>query len=224
MPVTFQTTETSSLKSNYQNQPNQPLFILDGFETTAETVMDMDMNRIESITILKDASAKALYGSKAANGVIVIETKRLAGNEQRITYNGSLSFEMPDLTSYDLCNALEKLEAERLDGVYRNANLDTQIELNQLYNTRKQMALQGLDTYWLSSLLGNISCIIVLSSRITNCYICPIYSKMYNITFHFLYTCNPRNKPSLPLVALHFQPFLHKEQVLSSCMPSGIHS
>ena len=49
--------------------------------------MDMDMNRIESITILKDASAKALYGSKAANGVIVIETKRLAGNEQRITYN-----------------------------------------------------------------------------------------------------------------------------------------
>lgn len=54
-----------------QNQPNQPLFILDGFETTAETIMDMDMNRIESITILKDASAKALYGSKAANGVIV---------------------------------------------------------------------------------------------------------------------------------------------------------
>lgn len=49
----FPTTETSSLKSNYQNQPNQPLFILDGFETTAETVMDMDMNRIESITILK---------------------------------------------------------------------------------------------------------------------------------------------------------------------------
>lgn len=65
------------------------------------------MNRIESITILKDASAKALYGSKAANGVIVIETKRLTGNQQRITYNGSISLEMPDLTSYDLCNAFE---------------------------------------------------------------------------------------------------------------------
>lgn len=114
----FPTTETNSLKSNYQNQPNQPLFILDGFETTAETVMDMDMNRIESITILKDASAKALYGSKAANGVIVIETKRLTGNQQRVTYNGSISLEIPDLTSYDLCNAWEKLEAERLDGVY----------------------------------------------------------------------------------------------------------
>jgi len=144
------TTESSSLKSNYQNQPNQPLFILDGFETSVESVMDMDMNRIESITILKDASAKALYGSKAANGVIVIETKRLGGNKQRITYNGSLSLEIPDLTSYDLCNAMEKLEVERLDGVYKDINLDKQIAADQLYNTRLQKVLQGQNTDWLS--------------------------------------------------------------------------
>lgn len=146
----FPTTEGSSLKSNYQNQPNQPLFILDGFETTAEHVMDMDMNRIESITILKDASAKALYGSKAANGVIVIETKRLTGNQQLVTYNGSISLEIPDLSSYDLCNALEKLEAERLDGMYTSNNITNQEELTRLYNSRKKLALEGLDTYWLS--------------------------------------------------------------------------
>ena len=146
----FPTTETSSLKSNYQNQPNQPLFILDGFETTAETVMDMDMNRIESLTILKDASAKALYGSKAANGVIVIETKRLSGNETRIEYNGNLSFEMPDLTSYDLCNALEKLEVERVEGVYTSNSPQDQERLTALYNSRKKLALEGLDTYWMS--------------------------------------------------------------------------
>lgn len=146
----FPSTESSSLKSNYQNQPNQPLFILDGFETSAETIIDMDMNRVESLTILKDASAKALYGSKAANGVIVIETKRLAGNQQRITYTGSLSLEMPDLTSYDLCNSLEKLEVERLDGVYTNSLSDVQIQLDQLYNSRRKLALEGLNTYWLS--------------------------------------------------------------------------
>ena len=146
----FPTTETNSLKSNYQNQPNQPLFILDGFETTAETVMDMDMNRIESITILKDASAKALYGSKAANGVIVIETKRLTGNQQRVTYNGSISLEIPDLTSYDLCNAWEKLEAERLDGVYHSDDNVIQEGLTRLYNERKKNVMEGLDTYWLS--------------------------------------------------------------------------
>lgn len=148
----FPSTDNSSLRSSYQNQPNQPLFILDGFETSTEAVMDMDMNRIESITILKDASAKALYGSKAANGVIIIETKRLAGNQQRVTYNGSLSLEMPDLTSYDLCNPLEKLEAEQLDGVYTSSTVGTQIRLDQLYNSRRKLALEGLDTYWLSNL------------------------------------------------------------------------
>ena len=101
----FPLTETSTLKSNYHNQPNQPLIILDGFQTSIEYLVDMDMNRVESVTILKDASAKALYGSKAANGVIVIETKRIGGSEQRITYNGNISLEMPDLTSYDLTNA-----------------------------------------------------------------------------------------------------------------------
>jgi len=140
----------ASFKSNYQNQPNQPLFILDGFETSVETVMDMDMNRVESLTILKDAAAKALYGTKAANGVIVIETKRLRGNEQRISYTGSLSLEMPDLTSYDLCNAFEKLEVERLDGVYTSYSPEEQNRLTNLYNSRKKLALEGLDTYWLS--------------------------------------------------------------------------
>ena len=140
----------ASFKSNYQNQPNQPLFILDGFETSIETVMDMDMNRVESLTILKDAAAKALYGTKAANGVIVIETKRLRGNEQRVTYTGSLSLEAPDLTSYDLCNALEKLEVERLEGVYTSYSPTEQNRLTNLYNSRRKLALEGLDTYWLS--------------------------------------------------------------------------
>ena len=105
---------------------------------------------IESMNVLKGANAAALYGSKAANGVIVIETKRLTGNQQRITYNGSISLEMPDLTSYDLCNAFEKLEAERLDGVYTSSSANTQIQLDQLYNGRRKLALEGLDTYWLS--------------------------------------------------------------------------
>jgi len=146
----FPTTSTSTLKGNYQNQPNQPLFILDGFETTLETVIDMDMNRVESITILKDASAKALYGSKAANGVIVIETKKLTGNKQLITYNGNLSFEVPDLTSYNMCNASQKLQAEIAEGVYTDSSIDTQESLTKLYNARKKLVLEGLDTYWLS--------------------------------------------------------------------------
>lgn len=138
------------LKGNYQNNPNQPLFMLDGFETTVERVMDMDMNRVESVTLLKDAAAKAIYGSKAANGVVVITTKRVTGTQQLVTYTGSVDIEMPDLTSYNLCNAAEKLEAERIDGMYDYKNMDEEIRYSQLYEERKQLIAAGLDTYWLS--------------------------------------------------------------------------
>ncbi|MEA4868642.1 MAG: SusC/RagA family TonB-linked outer membrane protein [Rikenellaceae bacterium] len=139
-----------TLKGNYGTVPNTPLFIVDGFEASVERVMDMDMNRIESLTILKDASAKALYGSKAANGVVVIETRRIMGSEQRVTYTGSMDISMPDLTSYNLANAAEKLEIERIEGVYTSSFLEQQLILNELYNSRKKLIEEGLDTYWLS--------------------------------------------------------------------------
>lgn len=142
--------ETSNLKSNFLAKANQPLFILDGFETTLEKVTDMDMNRVQSITILKDASAKAIYGSKGANGVIVIETKALTNDKSRVTYNGSLSIEAPDLTSYNLCNSLEKLEVERREGYYVNDDSFETIARQALYNERLKAALEGQDTYWLS--------------------------------------------------------------------------
>ena len=145
----------SSLKGNYLKNPNEPLFILDGFETTAERVFDLDMNRIESITILKDASSKALYGSKAANGVIVIETIKLTSAKPLVSYNSSVDIDLPDLRSYNLTNAAEKLEAERIDGMYsaRAAGFDPpaqHAELLQLYNYRKKLVQEGLNTYWLA--------------------------------------------------------------------------
>lgn len=147
----FPTEGNTSLRGQYGNRPNQPLFILDGFETSIETIMDLDMNRIESLTILKDASAKALYGSKAANGVIVIETKKLLGNEQRVTYNGGVTIEMPDLTSYNLLtDSSRKLEVETLDGAYTARTRMNQEYLTALYNSRKKLALEGLNTYWLA--------------------------------------------------------------------------
>ena len=142
--------ETSSLKSNFLAKANQPLFILDGFETTLEKVTDMDMNRVQSITILKDASAKAIYGSKGANGVIVIETKALTNDKSRVTYNGSISIEAPDLTSYNLCNSLEKLDVELREGYYNDDDSFEKVARYALYNKRLKAALEGQDTYWLS--------------------------------------------------------------------------
>lgn len=66
----------SSIQGEYASSANQPLFILDGFETELTKILDLDMNLVESLTTLKDATAKAIYGAKAANGVIVIETRK----------------------------------------------------------------------------------------------------------------------------------------------------
>ena len=149
---TLSVATTQDLKSDYLNSGNTPLFILDGFETSLQKITDMDMNRVQSITILKDASAKAIYGSKGANGVIVIETKALTGNRSQVTYNGSVAVEMPDLSSYNLCNSLEKLEVERRYDFYmKNCHDSNEIpSALELYNQRLKRALEGEDTYWLS--------------------------------------------------------------------------
>ena len=132
------------LKGDYATNPNQPLFILNGFETTIEKVVDMDMNLVKSITLLKDAAAKAIYGSKAANGVVVIETVQPEAGRLRVSYNASLDVTVPDLTSYDLCNASEKLQAEILAGKYTSNNAFTQAELNaELYELQKEVARGG---------------------------------------------------------------------------------
>lgn len=150
---TFPNEETdlqNNLRGNFQKRPNEPLFILDGFEASVERIYDLDINRIESMTILKDAASKAIYGSRGANGVVVIETKKNTTDKARITYNANLDLELADLSSYNLANAFEKLEAERIDGYYLSNSPDEQVRLNQLYNFRRKQALEGLDTYWLA--------------------------------------------------------------------------
>lgn len=106
------------LRGEYATNPNQPLFIVDGFEADLTKVIDMDMNRIASVTLLKDAAAKAIYGSKAANGVVVIETKRPEPGELRVTYTGTVTVNLPDMSSYELCNSAEKLQVELNAGLY----------------------------------------------------------------------------------------------------------
>ena len=113
-------TSVIGLKEQFGTDPNQPLFILDGFETTLQVITDLNMERVESVTILKDAASTAIYGSKAANGVVVIETKKPEQGKFKISYVGDFSVSMPDLSDYNLMNAEEKLEYEvRAPGIIR---------------------------------------------------------------------------------------------------------
>ena len=132
-------------KSNLQNNPNLPTFIMDGFEVSIEKVYDLDPTRIESMTILKDAAATAIYGSRAANGVVVITTVAPKPGEVRVSYNFTGTLEMPDLRDYNLANAAEKLEIERLSGLFENDNFGQSIND---YNIKLAQIQRGVDTDW----------------------------------------------------------------------------
>jgi TonB-linked SusC/RagA family outer membrane protein len=138
------------IQNRYSSNPNLPLFIVDGFEARIEHVMDMDMNRVQSVTILKDATAKAIYGSKAANGVIVIETIKLQPGEIRLEYIGGLSISIPDLSSYNMCNASEKLELERILGLYNSDIPAIDIARKALYYHNLEEVRRGVNTDWLA--------------------------------------------------------------------------
>ena len=71
--------------------------------------MDIDESTVASITILKDASATAIYGSRGSNGVVVITSKVPELGKLRLSYTLNLNMETPDLSSYNLMNAYEKL-------------------------------------------------------------------------------------------------------------------
>ncbi|WP_333864924.1 TonB-dependent receptor plug domain-containing protein, partial [Chitinophaga sp.] len=146
----------SSFGSQLGIDPNQPLFILDGFEVTLQQVVDLDINRVASITLLKDAASTAVYGAKAANGVVVIETIKPKAGTMRLTYTSDLTFDSPDLRDYNLMNASEKLEFERLAGRYRALfNSPTQLDLDSMYNRRLGLVQQGVNSYWLKAPLKN---------------------------------------------------------------------
>lgn len=146
-------TSVVNLKEEYAVDPNQPLFILDGFEVDLQTIVDMNMERVASVTILKDAASTAIYGSRASNGVVVVETKRPQAGTLRLSYNGDFSIQVPDLTDYNMMNAAEKLEFERLTGYYDERNGQTLLQtynLAKLYNERLERVQSGVNTYWLS--------------------------------------------------------------------------
>ena len=77
---------------------NDPLIVIDGVPITPEggagmanPLASVNPNDIESYTVLKDASATAIYGSRASNGVIIITTKKGSGDKMKISYNSSYS-------------------------------------------------------------------------------------------------------------------------------------
>ena len=141
---------------NITGTSSNPLILLDGFQISMRELYDIDIERIQSIHILKDATATALYGSRGANGVIQIETVLPKDGKLTVSYSMMPTANFVDLSSYNLLNAKEKLEYEKLAGVYdlvpsgdHTFDYYNQVQLDNKYNEKLKDVMEGVDTYWL---------------------------------------------------------------------------
>ena len=101
--------------ANSVTQDNSPLYVIDGFPTEEFSPSQLNPDDIKSISILKDASAGAIYGARGANGVVIIETKSGAG-ETRVTYDGSFGIQqvskyMEVMSPYEFVRYLSEMDA-----------------------------------------------------------------------------------------------------------------
>ena len=90
------------------NSSQDPLFVIDGVPTTA-SLNSLNMNDIESMQVLKDAASASIYGSRAANGVIIITTRKgKKGEKVKIDFSANLTAQFyTSQSTMDLCNSAE---------------------------------------------------------------------------------------------------------------------
>lgn len=125
-----------------------PLILLDGIQVSVQTILDIDLNRVKNVVVLKDAAATASYGMRGANGVIAVQTNRPQGKFE-ISFSEQLQIANADISSFHPLSAKQKLEVEKNSGLFNGA-------LAEVYQKRyKQAYDNGINTDWLAIPLRN---------------------------------------------------------------------
>lgn len=137
-------TSYPTLGAELVGNPNTPLFILDGFQVSLQAIVDLDMNQIASVTLLKDASATAMYGSRGGNGVMVVTTILPPRGKVEVTLSNNFTLSSPDLSVYHMLNSMEKLDFERRVGFTNSYRGDL------INSERYKAAVSGVNTDWKS--------------------------------------------------------------------------
>ena len=96
----------------------RPLVVVDGHSESFDRLKDFDIRRIETVTLLKNAAATALYGVRAGQGAIVITTKIPEPHPLRLTYDFDGTFQRAGMRAFDLMDAGQKLDWEKRMGAY----------------------------------------------------------------------------------------------------------
>lgn len=113
---------------------NTPLYIMDGIAVDSRTVLAMNQNDIESMTVLKDASATSIYGSRAANGVIYITTKKGSTSNATIKLRGQYGVSsLADKSFYN-----EMMGTDQLWQFWEETGIRTTAQINSLKESLKK--------------------------------------------------------------------------------------
>lgn len=136
------------------NASNDPLIVIDGIPTsndaapgTPNALATINPNDIETFTVLKDASATAIYGSRASNGVIIITTKKGSQGKVKITYSGSF-------TAKDVYQRVPTLNADQFREVLKNQYSGTTQEdaISQIVNKYPHQSTDWQDAIYQTGL------------------------------------------------------------------------
>ncbi len=133
------------------NASTTPLYVVDGTPVNSDFINNLNPNDIESFSILKDAATVSKYGSRGANGVVLITTKQGKSGDARITFRSSYGFgeRIPD--PFDLMNASQKLEIERQ---YAELGVSAAASMpGATADAAERARLISLDTNWEEELL-----------------------------------------------------------------------
>lgn len=133
------------------NSSTSPLVLIDGVEGYMNF---LDMNTIESISVLKDAASASIYGSRASNGVILVTTKRASEQKLKVNYNGYVGYNTPTELP-DPVNAIEYMEAINQANVNAGANKTYSDDLINQYKTLGADNLNRYETNWRKEVIRN---------------------------------------------------------------------
>lgn len=117
---------------------NDPLIVIDGLISSTGTLNNLNPNDIENVSVLKDAGSAAIYGSRAANGVILITTKKGAAGKPKVTFNGQVGWQDPNILFHPVegwQNAMLRNQANINAG---SAPQFTPADIRDLYNHRDE--------------------------------------------------------------------------------------
>lgn len=149
-------TSSLSIRAKGTINDTSPLYVIDGVVRNQEAFETLDANEIDNISVLKDGASAAVYGSRAANGVVLVTTKKGSSGKPVINYSGTVGFDSPTknpetMTAYE--QAIFLNDNRYQDWVDKGSDPQSRPENQKTWYTDDELEyFKGVDYCWLDEM------------------------------------------------------------------------